>query len=120
MADPTIIGCSPTSGPAGTSVTITGTGLSAVTAVILDALSCPISNQSDTAIIVVIPSAATAGSFGFTLAWTGTVTLTGGFAVTPGGPPPPPPPAGKSNELVLVAGLGGALLLAVLLLGRKP
>lgn len=110
MSDPVVISVAPVSGTAGTGVTITGTGLSEVSAVLFGSTAASISAHTDTQIVCTVPSGLAAGAVNLTLAWTGTVTAPGGFAVTGGGsgPGPTPPPG---NDLVVVAAAAGGLLL---------
>lgn len=58
----TISGFFPSSGPVGTRVTITGTNFTSSTSVELGGQSTPIISQTDTTLIVEVPSSATSGS----------------------------------------------------------
>ena len=82
VASPTIMSFTPTSGPIGQLVTITGTNLTGVTAVTfndMSALSFTVVN--DTSITVMVPVGATSGTISITTA-DGTVRSTTEFIVT--------------------------------------
>jgi uncharacterized repeat protein (TIGR03803 family) len=69
---PTIKSISPTSGPTGTVVTVTGTGLTGATSVTVDGKSASFTQVSSTEITVMVPSTAKTGKI--------TVTTAGGSA----------------------------------------
>jgi len=103
---PTISGIAPTSGPAGTAVTITGTNFSAVSAVRFNGVGASYSVVSSTRINATVPAAASTGAV--------TVTTSGGTATGPAFtvtdlPPVPTiasfaPPSGVVGTLVTIAG----------------
>ena len=78
---PTVSAFSPTGGPAGTAVTITGTNLSGATEVSLNGVKATITSNSATQIVTAIPPAATTGAIKIITAG-GTVTTTTSFIVT--------------------------------------
>jgi hypothetical protein len=64
---PTITSFTPPSGPVGTTVTITGTGLAQTTAVTFDKIpATSIPTKSDTRVTVVVPSGAKTGKLAIT------------------------------------------------------
>jgi hypothetical protein len=60
-AAPTIVGFSPTSGPAGTVVIVTGTGLTGATAVRFNGTQAALTVDSDTQVTTAVPAGATSG-----------------------------------------------------------
>src|SRR5438445_412264 len=62
LTPPTITGFSPTSGPVGTSVTISGTRLTGATSVTFNGISATFTVTSDTAIRATVPAGTTTGS----------------------------------------------------------
>lgn len=83
---PSISGFAPTSGPAGTSVSISGSGFTGASAVTFNGTSAAFTVNSDTQITATVPSGASSGPIGVT-APGGTATSGGSFSVTT--PPPP-------------------------------
>jgi Ca2+-binding RTX toxin-like protein len=80
-AAPTITSFDPTSGPVGTSVTITGTDLSGATSVTFNGMAATITSNTATEIVTTVPADATTGPITVTTAGG---TATGGtFTVTP-------------------------------------
>src|SRR5207245_2788420 len=84
LTPPTITGFSPTSGPVGTSVTISGTKLTGATSVTFNGMSATFTVTSDTAIQATVPAGATTGPL--------SVRTRGGGAATAGAAPPLSPP----------------------------
>ena len=82
LYNPVTADVSGTNGKVGATFTITGTHLSAVSAVKLNGKSATIGTRSDTSISVTIPSGATTGSVVLTVPY-GTVTATGTTTVYP-------------------------------------
>ncbi|MGB7154128.1 MAG: IPT/TIG domain-containing protein [Candidatus Acidiferrales bacterium] len=81
---PTITGLSPTSGPVGTLVTITGTGFGATqgsSAISLNGTSAAVMSWSDTSILALVPTGASSGSFSVTVNSQGANSSS--FTVTP-------------------------------------
>src|SRR5437879_5263272 len=119
---PTISSFTPTSGPVGTTVTITGTNFTGTNAVIVGAVSAPFTVVSPTTITAAVvpgagsgavavisqnPLCGSATSGGTTV---GGALLPGSFTVTvpgapPRPPPPPPPPAGTAFSLTITTGV---------------
>jgi len=83
---PTIISFSPTSGPPGTGVTITGTNLLGVTDVEFNGAAATFSSVSSTQITAIVPGAATTGPIDVTTGF-GTGTSTTNFTVGTGPSP---------------------------------
>ena len=79
---PTIASFSPTSGSAGSKVTLTGTGFGGATAVSFDGTSAPFSVDSATQITATVPAGATSGAIAVTTPG-GTATSTTSFTVIP-------------------------------------
>jgi hypothetical protein len=77
---PTITGFTPTSGPAGTSVAISGTNFTGATAVAFNGMSASFTVASDTAIEATVPAGATTGPLSVTTPG-GTPTSTSNFTV---------------------------------------
>jgi len=63
---PTITSFSPPSGPVGTPVTITGTGLSQTTKVTFNGTGVAPTTTSDTQVMATVPTGATTGKIGIT------------------------------------------------------
>jgi PKD repeat protein len=80
-ATPTIRSFDPTSGPVGTSVTITGTDFTGATAVAFDGTPAAFTVQSATSIVASVPSGATSGPISVTTP-SGTGTSSSPFTVT--------------------------------------
>lgn len=78
---PTITSFTPTSGPEGQSVTVTGTGLTGATNVSFNGLSATFTVDSDTQITATVPGGATTGPVSVTTPG-GTATSSGSFTVT--------------------------------------
>ena len=99
---PTITSLSPTSGPAGTSVTITGTNFGAsqgTNTVAFNGTAATPTSWSATSILALVPTAATSGNVVVTVG--GRASNGVSFTVTPvTAPPQPPPAAGASPTLV--------------------
>ena len=77
---PTIASFTPTSGPVGTSVTISGTNFTGATAVTFNGVSAALTATSATAIQATVPAGATTGPLSVTTSG-GTATSTGAFTV---------------------------------------
>jgi hypothetical protein len=81
-AAPTVSGFSPASGPAGTSVTVTGTGFTGATSVSFNGTAASsFAVGSDTQLTATVPAGATSGPIAVTTAG-GTGTSAGSFTVT--------------------------------------
>src|ERR671923_215844 len=78
---PTISSFTPTSGPVGTSVTITGTGFTGATAVKFNGVAASFAVNSSTQITATVPAGATSGTIAVTTA-AGTGTSASIFTVT--------------------------------------
>jgi protein-disulfide isomerase len=78
---PTIVSISPTSGVAGTTVTITGANLSGATRVAFNGTPAAIVSDTVTKILAKVPASATSGHVSVTTP-AGTATSTGTFKVT--------------------------------------
>jgi len=100
---PTISGFGPTSGPVGTSVTITGTNLTGATAVTFNGTSASFSSNTDTQVVATVPSGATSGPISGTSP-SGTATSAASFTVTT---TPPPPAAPSISGLSPTSGRAG-------------
>ncbi len=83
-AAPTITSFTPTNGPVGTSVTITGTNLSGATAVTFGGVSASITSDTATQIVAAVPTGAATGTISVTTPG-GTATSAGSFTVTTSG-----------------------------------
>ena len=79
---PTIAGFSPGTGPVGTVVTITGTGLTGATAVTFNGVSATYTVNSSTQITATVPAAASTGPIVVTTPG-GTATSSGSFTIPP-------------------------------------
>ena len=79
----TVSGFSPTSGGAGTPVTITGTGFASTNKVTIGGAAAPITSATSTQLVVTVPAGARTGAVAVTDA-NGTATASGTFTVTPG------------------------------------
>jgi uncharacterized protein (TIGR03437 family) len=84
---PAVSGFTPTSGPAGTSVTISGTNFTGATAVRFNGASAPFTVSSATAIQATVPAGATNGPVSVT---TAAGTAASGSTFTVAAAPPPP------------------------------
>src|SRR5207245_888495 len=82
---PTITSFSPTSGPVGTSVTITGTNFTGVTSVTINGVAASFTVNSSTSIATTLPNGATTGPI--------SVTTSGGTAISASNFTVIPPPA---------------------------
>src|SRR5207248_10611 len=80
VSRPTIASFSPTSGPVGTSVTISGTNFTGATVVAFNGTSASFTVTSATAIQATVPAGATSGSLSVTTPG-GTATSAGSFTV---------------------------------------
>lgn len=78
---PTITGLSPVSGPAGTSVTITGTNFTGVTGVKFNGTTASFTTTDTSHVTATVPNGATTGTVSVT-ATAGTATSSGSFTVT--------------------------------------
>jgi large repetitive protein len=78
---PAITGFSPASGPVGTTVTISGSGLTGATAVAFNGTSATYTVNSDSQVTATVPSGASSGPITVTTGG-GTATSTSGFTVT--------------------------------------
>jgi hypothetical protein len=104
---PTITGFNPTSGPVGTTVTITGTNLTATSSVSFNGTSASYTVTSDIRLSATVPSGAPSGPITVTNP-AGSTTSSGSFTVTI--PPPPPtisgisPTSGAAGVTVTISG----------------
>ena len=85
MAAPVITSISPTSGPPGTKVTVTGTGLSQVTGVTLGGTVVQFTPVSDTSLTFTVPAGMASGVDDLDLDYPGTVVDPHAFTVAGGG-----------------------------------
>jgi hypothetical protein len=85
-AAPTLSGFTPTSGPAGTTVTLTGSGFTGATAVAFNGVSAQFSVTSPTQISATVPASAATGPISVTTPG-GTATSSTSFVVTVGATP---------------------------------
>ncbi|MBK0403323.1 IPT/TIG domain-containing protein [Adhaeribacter sp. BT258] len=106
-ATPTIISFSPVSGPAGTVVTVTGSGFTGVTSVTLNGVNVPVYNvTSTTQFTFTVPAGATTGLIAVTAA-TGTGTSSQVFTVLPAVAITSfTPTSGKAGDAVNIYGNG--------------
>ncbi|PYU95571.1 MAG: hypothetical protein DMG25_03875 [Acidobacteria bacterium] len=88
ISTPVISSFTPTSGPIGTSVTLTGSAFTGATAVAFNGAAASFTVVSDSRIDTTVPSGATTGTISVTTA-AGTGTGTSSFSVTPAGSVPP-------------------------------
>jgi hypothetical protein len=106
---PTVTSFTPTSGPAGTGVTITGTGFTGATAVKFNVTNASYTFNSDTQITATVPSGATTGKISVTTPG-GTGTSATNFTVTGGGGGPTitsfTPTSGPVGKIVTINGTG--------------
>jgi hypothetical protein len=80
LAPPTIAGFSPSSGPVGASVTVTGTAFTGATAVTFNGVSASFTVDSATQVTATVPAGATTGPIGVTTPG-GTATSVSSFTV---------------------------------------
>jgi hypothetical protein len=109
-ATPTISSFSPTSGPVGTNVTITGTGFTGTTAVKFAGTSASFTVVSGTSLTATVPSGASTGLIMVT-APGGSATSANAFTVTTAPPPAPTfssftPTSGPVGTKVTITGTG--------------
>jgi hypothetical protein len=94
---PTVTSFAPTSGPVGTAVTITGSGLAGASAVTFAGTPATYTVATDTQLTATVPAGAVTGPIAVT-APGGTVTTSSSFTVTqPVSEPPPSPPPSSST-----------------------
>jgi hypothetical protein len=106
LSPPAIASFAPSSGPAGTSVTISGTSLAGATAVRFNGVTASFTATSDTAIQTAVPAGATTGPLTVTTSG-GTATSSGAFTVI--GPPAIAsfaPASGAVGTTVTISGAG--------------
>lgn len=108
VAAPTITSFTPTSGMAGTTVTVTGTALSGATAVMLGALTTTFTTVSATSITFTVPAAAPSGTIKVTTP-AGTASSSTPFTVTATPPTAPTitsfaPASAEPGTVVTVTG----------------
>jgi hypothetical protein len=92
-ASPAISSFTPSSGPAGATVTINGGALTGATAVTFNGLAASFTVNSDSEVTATVPAGATSGPIAVTTP-AGTGTSQDSFTVTSGGPSPPAAPTG--------------------------
>src|SRR5207244_5841655 len=100
---PTITSFSPTSGPAGTSVTITGTNFTGVTSVTINGVAASFTVNSSTSIATTLPNGATTGPISVTTSG-GTAISASNFTVIP------PPPLTSFTPPIAPAGVSGTII----------
>jgi hypothetical protein len=121
-AAPSISGYSPSSGPVGTSVTISGSGFTGATSVTFNGAPATFTVNSDTQVTATVPSDATSGPIGVTTPG-GTATSSSSFTVTV--PPAAPsisgfsPTSGRQGTVVTVTGGGFTGTTSVTFNGRN-
>jgi len=94
---PTITSFSPTSGPIGTAVTLTGTFFTGATSVTFNGTSASFTVTDSTHIATAVPGAATTGLISVVTP-NGSGSSSTSFTVTVSPPPPPPPPPGGGGS----------------------
>lgn len=108
-APPTISSFTPTSGPTGTNVTITGTSFTGATAVAFNGVAASYTVNSDSQITATVPSGATTGAISVTTAG-GTATSSTTFTVTTATGAPTissfSPGSGRAGTIVTILGSG--------------
>lgn len=107
---PDVSGFAPTSGPVGTSVTITGFSFTGATGVAFNGTPATYNVSSDTQIVALVPTGATTGKISVTGPG-GTGRSAASFTVTVNGPPPPSiasfsPSSGPAGTSVSINGAG--------------
>jgi hypothetical protein len=107
---PTVTSFIPTSGPVGTSVSITGTGFTGATSVAFNGVAASFTFNSDTNLSATVPSGATTGPISVTTP-NGTGTSASSFTITGGGGNPPAvtsftPTSGPVGTSVSITGTG--------------
>ncbi len=108
VSAPTISSFSPTSGPVGTSVTITGANFTGATSVMFNGASASFTVGSSTSITATVPSGATTGTISVTTSG-GTATSSSSFTVTTTTSSPPTissfsPTSGSVGASVTISG----------------
>lgn len=112
LPGPTIIGFAPTSGSVGSSVTLTGSGLSGASAVRFNGVAASFTPFSDTQLNCTVPPGASSGPISVTTS-AGTATSATSFIVMQAGPhiSTLSPASGKRGATVTITGSGfGAVL----------
>lgn len=103
---PTLLGFSPTSGPVGTNVTVTGTNFTNVSSVAFNGTGANFTVNSSTEIVTQVPVNATTGPLSVTTA-TGTATSSTSFTVIPNNQPTITsfsPTSGAAGTTVILSG----------------
>jgi hypothetical protein len=120
--EPWICSLSPSSGPVGSSVVLSGTGFTGATSVTLAGVSAPFTVNSPSQLTLVVPSGAGTGAIKV-VTKNGTTTSAGSFVVTSGQQPSAPqvtsfsPSSGPVGTAVTVSGSGFTGATAVTLNG---
>ena len=106
LVPPAITSFTPASGPAGTAVTLTGTGFTGATAVKFNGSASTFNVASDTSVTATVPAGATTGTLAVTTPY-GTGTSTGAFTVQlPPGVTSFTPTSGPVGTMVTLTGTG--------------